>query len=219
MAIVSVSNSDEIHPAPIGGPEVRDNIKIAAALGAIPDAVSGEASLIGGAAPGATPEPAIQVLEPWALVNVEWVVPLAGKLLQLPYEQVAKRTRDECWLITDDQLRIINPALENALKWVIWKLGAANTISHPLVGFGVALGSLTAVKYGIYQYNESQRKDGGPQKQSPHRQPQANPQPINTDTSMTNGRTAEYAGASSSPVSPAVAKAGSSQKDFVVVGE
>src|SRR6202020_2963080 len=164
------------------------------------------------------------LMEPWATVNVELIVPLAGKLLQLPYEQAAKVTGDDCWLVTDDQIALINPAMENAIRWVVWRLGIANTVSHPLVAFGVALGSLTAVKYGVYQFNQHQRDQGAPdaRRKPPQRnqQPQrpiATPPYTNTDSSRTSGRMEESEGASYSAATPAAAKATLPQKEYVLV--
>jgi hypothetical protein len=171
------------------------------------------------------PGAALPLPEPWAFINVEWMVPLAGKLIQLPYEQAAKVTGDECWLVTDDQIAIINPALENAIKWVVWRLGIANKVSHPLVAFGVAMGSLTAVKYGVYQFNQHQRKEGAPDQRKarppnqPNQRPGANRQSTNMDTSTTSGRTGEFAGESFSAANQGAVKATLPQKEFVVVEE
>lgn len=186
-----------------------DAESIAASLLLIPDDVKEET-----AETLQEPPPVLPTLDPWAGVNVAWLLPLAGKLIQLPYEQVAKKTKDDCWLVTDDQIQILNPSLENALKWTVWRLGAANTIGHPLVALAVAVGSLTAVKYGIYQFNQSQRDAGGPQ-----RPIQANHPPTPTDTTTTNGRTVGSAGASSSAASQGAASPGSSRKEFVIAAE
>lgn len=190
---------------------------IAAALDAIPDDVT----LSGSETPtGAIPTtPPLVLVEPWAGVNVAWVVPLAGKLLQLPYEQAAKYTQDDCWLITDDQLEILTPAMENAIRWLVWRFGAASAIGHPLVAFGAALASLTAVKYGVYQYDQHRKAQGGPSPpHRPQRQP-ANPQPIRMDTSTMNGRMGEPEGESYSQENREAVKVGFSKKEFVIAGE
>ena len=201
---------------------VSNSDSIAAALASVPDDVvistgDQQESI---ALPSQQPPPMV-LMEPWAGVNVAWVVPLAGKLLQLPYEQAAKYTKDDCWLVTDDQLEILNPAMENAIKWVVWRLGAVNAISHPMVAFGAALASLTAVKYGVYQFNEHQKKEGGPppNQQRPLPRQQANLQPMPMDTSQTSGRTAASEGESYSQGSPAAASPGFSKKEFVIVEE
>lgn len=200
--------------------------EIAAALAAIPNDVAEPLPSLPDGGAVTPPTALLPTMEPWAAVNVDWVVPLAGKLLQLPYEQAAKVTGDDCWLVTDDQIALINPAMENAIKWVVWRLGAANTISHPLVGFGVALGSLTAVKYGVYQFNQHQRDQGAPegQRNPSHRsqnRPQrpGNPQPTNTDSSMVSGRMGESGEESYSAGNPTVAKATLPRKEFIVVEE
>jgi hypothetical protein len=193
----------------------RNPQALAEAFASIPDDVSTEAEAVGTtSSPGSPISPGPDLsLRPWELVDVDWVVPFAGMLLKLPYEQAAKYTSDDCWLLTDDQLGIINPAMKGAVQWIVWKLGAAEMVSHPLVAFGVALGSLTAVKYGVYQFHEATRREGGPK-------PSSDQQPSTTmDTKKTNGKMAESAGVSSSAASPAAAKAGYSQKGFVVVEE
>jgi hypothetical protein len=202
-----LSSNGVDHPEPT-------SIEVLAALDMIPDDVqseapSGESSTA--APPGVQP---LAILEPWAAVNVDWVLPFAGMLLKLPYEQAAKYTKDDCWLVTDDQVAIINPAMEKAIQWTVWKLGAANAVSHPLVAFGVALGSLTAVKWGVYKFHESQIRAGGPAPSQRQNQP---PTPMATST--TNGRTAESGGVSSSAANQEAAKATSSKKGFVVAGE
>lgn len=205
----------------MGNGSASNSDGIAAALASVPDDV---VTLTGDATTGviALPSqpPPIVLMEPWAGVNVGWCVPLAGKLLQLPYEQAAKYTKDDCWLVTDDQLEILNPAMENAIKWVVWRFGAANAISHPLVAFGAALASLTAVKYGVYQFNEHQKRDGGPGPK-PNQQPSSPSQnrPTPMDTSITSGRTAASEAGSYSQGSPAAGNRGFSNKEFVVVDE
>lgn len=199
--------------------------RIAAALASIPDDVAEPLPLPDGGA--VTPPTALlPTMEPWAAVNVEWMIPLAGKLLQLPYEQAAKVTGDDCWLVTDDQIALINPAMENALRWVVWRLGAANAVGHPLVAFGVALGSLTAVKYGVYQFNQHQRLENAPdarkgrdeRNQRPQR-PGATLPYTNMDSSMKSGRMGESGGESYSAANPAAAKATLPQKEFVLADE
>jgi hypothetical protein len=197
---------------------VNDDLE--ARLAAIPDDVSLEA-----AAPGELGGPPAPILppsmNPWETADVKWLVPLAGKLIQLPYEQVAKRTHDDCWLVTDDQIAILNPALENALKWVTWRLGIANQISHPLVQFGVAIASLTAVKYGMYQFNQHQRSAGGPGRPgNPRQGPLHGQQPSTPSATLTtSGKMAESVGESSSAASPGAANHGSSRKEFVIADE
>jgi hypothetical protein len=161
-------------------------------------------------------------MEPWEAVNVAWVMPFAGMLLKLPYEQAAKVTKDDCWRITDDQIAIINPAMERAVQWTVWKLGAASAVSHPLVAFGVALGSLTAVKYGVYQYNQHQQKEGAPsrsQQQQQQLRQDGSLRPTHTASSTTNGRTEESEGASSFVANPGAGNRTSLKREFVVVEE
>jgi hypothetical protein len=165
------------------------------------------------------PVPVVANLDPWASTNVAWLVPLAGKLLQLPYEQVAKRTHDDCWLVTDDQLEVLNPSLENALKWTVWRIGAANTIGHPLLAFGVAMASLTAVKYGMYQMNQLREKEGGPGKIPRPQQPASVPLTTGTATMKTNGKMGESGGESSSAASPRAESPISLSNGFVIVEE
>ena len=168
-----------------------------------------------------TPGPAVQV-EAWAVVNVDWLLPLAGKVLQLPYEQAAKYTKDDCWLVTDEQLNLINPALENALKWTVWRLGVANTVSHPLVAFGVSLATLTAMKYGIYQVNQQRKKEDALQQRTHPAPSSARIQPEHStpmDIQRVNGKAAGSAGAFSSQGDQVRESPGYSAKEYVVLGE
>lgn len=205
---------------------------IDAALAAIPDEVTSEPEPLPGQegqAPGQTPP--IVMMQPWALVDVSWVMPFADMMVKLPYEQAAKATHDDCWILTDDQIELINPALENAVKWVTWRFGAANAIGHPLTALAVAVGTLTAAKYGMYRFHQHQEREGAPrgqrnesvasaQRQGPRPGPRQGPQqPTPMDTSTTNGRMEESEGGSSFVASQGAAKVTSSKKEFVVVAE
>jgi hypothetical protein len=213
------SDSDDVQEYYKSLPGELTDTSLSAALDAIPDDVAADLDT----AKTAPPEP--MSMQPWAGVDVAWLTPLAGKLLQLPYEQTAKYTNDECWIVTDEQLELINPAFENAIRWIVWRLGMADTVSHPLVAFGVALGSMTAIKYGVYQMNQSRRNAGGPPNPNRNPSPQQSQSPgpnqptTRPASSTASGRMGESGGESSSSANQGAANLTSSTKGFVYADE
>lgn len=117
--------------------------------------------------PGA-PEPIpAPGMEPWATTRVGFAMPFASMIVEAPYSIAAKFFKDDVFLLTEEQKRLMYEPTEELLKWLVWKFGLSASVGHPLAAFALAMGGLSAAKYGQFQYNETLRKNRGQKSSSP----------------------------------------------------
>jgi hypothetical protein len=79
--------------------------------------------------------------------------------IALPFQKAANYTHDNVWVLDSEEQECLKPATTEVVKWLVWKFNLSSQVSHPLVAFGVALGGLGAMKYGMYQLNKNQKNE------------------------------------------------------------
>jgi hypothetical protein len=110
--------------------------------------------------PGA-PEPIpMPGMEPWATTRVGFAMPFASMFVEAPFSIAAKFFKDDVFLLDEEQKRLMYEPTEELLKWLVWKFGLSGSVGHPLAAFALAMGGLSAAKYGQHQYNEALKSRG-----------------------------------------------------------